>query len=129
MNFKIGDLFQICEYGFDFVKEIEKEKYSSSIVTSSYFENNGLKYVEIVNSIKHGKRTKYKIKLFFRDKDIWHSYSCPEELFKWVYPRVLKDKLEVGAIWSITWVDIAKETLIEFSKEEGVCMKYIEKEH
>lgn len=122
MKFSVGDIFEICKEGFDFVEENKIDQFSSIIKKSSYFKYNNLKYLEIINSIKYKRNINYKIKLFFENKEItdnmWSLSPLqkePQELYQWVSKKVLIRKLELGSIWKITWGDIAKELL---KKEE-----------
>lgn len=128
MEFKVGDVFQICDDGFDYEKKIYKSETIYHSIKSSFFKPNHLKYLEVVDKMKHGKKTKLKIKLFHQNKKVlneqWTMSSFkerkePEELYKWIYPNILKRKLEIGSISPSSWGDIAKEALLEVEDESS----------
>lgn len=122
MDFQVGDIFEICDEGFDFEKKIETRAGAQKTIKTSFFRYNNLKYLEITNIMKHNKKKKYKVRLFHQNKKILNerwtmSYGVdikePKELYRWFYPNTLKRKLQIGAIQPITWADVAKEQLLE----------------
>ncbi|MFW6226114.1 MAG: hypothetical protein ACOC3V_04075 [bacterium] len=123
MNFQVGQIYKVCDEGFDFIREITKNGICKILKTNFFYEDN-FKYMEIINSKKFNRTRKYKIRLLIKNKERWSlSYACKSENvklknFTWITSTVLNKKIELGVIEKTNWDEIAKEKLLEEIIEE-----------
>lgn len=122
---EVGDVFYLVRE-FDEIASFEKptsyswRKSTTSYVRTKFFERNSLRYLEIVDTKKFGRKRKFKVRLFLKEnkKIEWSSYRSridmtAEELTRWLDSKVLKGKIQTGHMIKSSWGEIAKEQLLE----------------
>lgn len=118
MKFNIKDIFVLSDHGFD----CTSQQYGDTIYyirTSNFIPENHLKYMEIIDSKKVGKKRIYKTRLFYLNPKTRVDWSYPkwnpepEEIFVWISEKILEIKLKNKNIENYSWSQIAKEELLD----------------
>ena len=118
-KFNVGDIFLVCDKGFDFDWIQEKDRYSQIVHMTHFFPENFLKYLEVTDKLKRGRKHIYKVRLFMENKKVtdthWSSsrINNPQELDRWLPEKILEIKLRKGSIFNYSWAELAKEELIK----------------